>query len=196
MPINATELVQNTSTTIHGQVVDYDKRVAYYVVDRYANRVFEDQDGEPAMKLEDVEALIIENEQLKDTLYHKESEHYTKSAESIRDNVDQSTSNILRIINLIEAETKKTLTGKDCFNIIYKLMAFEYNIDFKECPAHTSKLNWLWENGYAPHMSMYANLLLSLVRHWKRHAATEFYSMCDVMKKSKKSKKSKRRLTF
>lgn len=193
MQIDVNDLESFYDTTIHGQVVDYDKRVAYYVVDRHANKVFEDQDGEPAMKLEDVEALIIENEQLKDTLYHKESEHYTKSAESIRDCVDKSTSNILRIINIIEAETKKTLTGKDCFNIIYKLMAWEYEIDFKECPAHKSKLNWLWENGYAPHMAMYANLLLSLVRHWKRHAATEFHSMCNVMKKLKKPKG---RLTF
>lgn len=142
-------------------------------------------DGEAMVRLDDVEQLFCENEELRQTLFIKMADHQELGMSRMKQNAGQSTSGILTIIRQIERNTNNALRGKDVFNFVYHQLAIEYGVDFTQCPKGKSKLQWLWSEGLLPIVSVQVKILLEVVCHQQRVAPTEFTYWARAVAKSK-----------
>jgi roadblock/LC7 domain-containing protein len=121
--------------------------------------------GERYIKQETADRIIIENHDLRETLYMQESSFEQAAYDRFIVNTKFSTSRLKEWIKNI-SQIRSYLTEKDIYNLLYSYMANVNDIDFTECPSTKSKINWLWENGWLPTMLMYINCVSNWFYHF------------------------------
>jgi hypothetical protein len=167
-------------------VIDWDSKV---VIDPETQMAY--------VPLEEVESIMIENEELRETLYTQYIEPEERAHETITRMVGNSTSGILNKIRHIESWSNNAITGKDIFGFIYTIIVNEYHIDLNSCPPNKSKLQYIWSIGALPIVSFQVELLYHLVQYQRKMAPQEFNSWCAALRKHlNKPKKISNRAPF
>jgi hypothetical protein len=114
------------------------------------------------------EALLIENEMLRETLYANQGAQYNRTIDLLNQHTGHSTSQIIKMAEAIERDTQGNLKAQDAFRIVYATM---YNMDafsFDDRKHNESKLQFAWRMGALPTVSMLMHQLLAVVSNLTR----------------------------
>lgn len=150
-----------------GQEVDYiDARNSYDPKEPWHEHIRMDDNGELVIPVSEVYNVMIENEQLRQTLYYNQTSENNVFANQIINN-----SNITK--GVVRTEVKKvasnhSVTEKDLYNYMYDIAKTMFYI---ELPKHTneSKLTQYWRAGALPLLFMVVRLY-DVVAHNYKHA--------------------------
>lgn len=116
----------------------------------------------PVIPVEDINSIIIENEQLRETLYTEQNNLHQNLYDSIVRNQNASMKTIQSDIRYINSLTKGALSERHIYSFIYSLILPQ---DFKNYQApNETILNVCWKLGYLPIMSAYLTVLSNVVR--------------------------------
>ena len=169
--------------TIHGKVVTtFDPKFDSVDVSKDWKGVTQEINGENWVKLEDVKDLFCENEILRETLFISHAQADELPILALKQFMGHSTSNVLNQVKHIEALSNNVLTSKEIFTFVYDIMATDLYIDFKNCPKNSSKLQWLWTEGYLPIVSLLISLLLRTLRYLRGTAPKELRLLAKKIK--------------
>jgi hypothetical protein len=162
---------------VEGKLVTYiDQRTAYVPL--------EDN------KSMDKEALLIENEMLRETLYAHQNHDYARVISTILDASSHGTSKIIKMADNIDKITKGVISQQEAFRMVYEIMNRKYHLNFEKRPPKTSKLQYAWKMGVLPLVSMHMDILNStlsnLFTYNYRGALSSFY--VQVKKRDKQNK--------
>ena len=144
--------------------------------------------GVPYIPLDSVYELLSENEELRETLYHKMTDAQEVAIQKLYAATGHSTRGVLDYIKAIERVTNNVLTGKEVFNFIYSELNFKFNCNLSECPADVSKLQYCWQKGWLPLVSFLVVAFHSNILFMKQMAPQEFDAWCKEVIKTKKPK--------
>lgn len=140
-------------------------------------------DGEEYVKRANVETLYCENEWLRETLFISLADNQEWAITVIKRHCNQSTSEIKKMVKTIVLKTYNILTEKDVYSALYKILATYFSIDTAECPSNKSKLQWIWEEGHLPILSLATNIFYFVLIELHNYDNTEeFKSFCKGLK--------------
>lgn len=148
--------------------------------------------GQLMVPYETVEQLFVENEQLRETLYSKDTTDYNYAISTMINLTGHSTSDIIKCAERIQWYSKDTLKAKDVYGYIYSIMEQYYKISFIERRQDESKLQYCWRQGYLPIVSAYMFLFEVLVKQYSTIGSKELAEIHKkIIKKVKNNKKIK-----
>jgi len=128
--------------------------------------------GERYIKQETADRIILENHDLRETLYMQEAEETQHAFDLFARGVGQGTYDTKRVVSYTAGVLKTT--EREVYKLLYKHMEIMLDIDFDECPSGKSKLNWIWEHGWLPHVNVYLHAICDLARFFRHRAPTEW----------------------
>ena len=168
------------STRVEGKVNKYiDQRTAYVPTVE-------------ADKLSKKE-LLIENEMLRETLYAQQNTYQNIVLSHMYQAFGHSTSDVIKMAEQIESQTKGVLKPQDSFRMIYKAIEDHYKISFEIRKPNESKLQYGWRIGMLPIIAMYMHALNIMTYHTFRldlQESIKFYSKLINKIKPKKAPKA------
>jgi hypothetical protein len=150
---------------IQGKPNDFiDARTAYVPEEELRLKAIREKfTGKRLYREEDIEALMIENEMLRETLYAQQNHEYARIIQSIITKTGHSTSQIIQCAQKITTLSHQTITEQMAFRMVYSCIDSHYRISFENRPPNTSKLQYAWKIGALPLVSMHMNLLMETV---------------------------------
>ena len=138
--------------------------------------------------LEAVEQILVENEDLRETLFISLSEPHKRAYILLSQMTGLGTKQILEEVRAIELLTGDVLTGKNIFNFIYGVLAGRGAVNFRHIPSNTSKLQWLWKNGYLPQVSVLVLTFYHVLSELRGLDPMAFKVMVKAIKKELETK--------
>ena len=133
--------------------------------------------------LEAVEQILVENEDLRETLFISLSEPHKRAYILLSQMTGLGTKQVLEEVRAIELLTGGILTGREVFNFIYGILARRGAVNFRNIPNDTSKLQWLWKNGYLPHVSVLVLTFYHVLFEIRGIDSKAFKDMVSAIKK-------------
>ena len=174
--------------SISDEIVRYtDKRVRPDCYEYWEGHLVE-IDGEKYLKPETANAIICENHDLRETMYMHECDTEMAAFDLFKSTANWSTADLKYRIKITANIIPNVFKERDIYNFMYSYMAKTHTVDFSECPASKSKLNWLWECGYLPILTMYLNQLEGILHHIRSLAPNHTRKLAQTMKNKLNSK--------
>jgi hypothetical protein len=138
-----------------------------------------DEADDAWVPLKVVEQIMVENEQLRETLYATQNYHHSRVLNKMYQCFGHSTSQIIKIADNIEQYTKGVIKAQDAFRLIYLGIESNYGIGFDMRRKGESKLQYGWRIGMLPIIAMNMNALLGIVMSVYRidtNSSVKFYT--------------------
>jgi len=166
----------NVARTIYqGSILDYiDFRTAYMPTEELVNRV-QIINNEPMVRLDDVNALFIENEQLRETLYMKQTDRYNFMASNLYMCTQWSTYEFKKQVERIAMVSG--IPARLIYSFIYTIVDSYININFENDNSNKSQLTKYLEIGAAPYLALVSIILMKVFQFFKYNAITEFNNL-------------------
>jgi hypothetical protein len=184
------------SYCIEGQENEYiDQRTQYDAMETDWSRHVTNGTNGGMIPVKVVEQIMVENEQLRQTIYANQSYHHSAVLNQLYQNFGHSTSQIIKTADQIEQYTKGVMKAQDCFRFIYQAIEHNFSLGFDLRRKGESKLQYGWRIGLLPIISMYMSALHSVVMTTFRadmHDARKFFE--ELKKKTEVKQKTKYKL--
>jgi hypothetical protein len=171
------------------QQTHIDGRVAYIPENTGWHNKIQIIGDEPMIAYSDVEDVLCENEDLRDTLFANQNVQYNRVIAVLMSTMNQSTSNINNNVREISAITQ-TLSEREVFHIIYMTLDSYCKVDWTYVKKGESKLQYCMRTGVLPIVSIITDLLLRQAQCMFTYNFTEAQKFFKAVAKKAKPKKS------
>jgi hypothetical protein len=143
--------------------------------------------NDPVIPVNIIEQIIVENEQLRESLYARQNASYYRNMLDLINKSGNSTSEVIKIVRRIHIMLNKTIKEQDIFRLLYRIIESNgFDLSFKTKPHNISKLQWCYQQGMLPIISMHLNVLMHTTHSLNNidfKATRSFYD--DLLKKLK-----------